>query len=335
MPLFDDKPLVIPGSACRDLGRRVAEALMVEPGGLESRQFSDGETFVKILDNVRGRDLFIIQSTNSPSNNNLMELLLALDAARRSSANRITAVIPYFGYARQDRKEQGRVALSAKLVANLITVAGAQRVLAVDLHAGQLQGFFDIPVDHLQAGPILVREMRSRNLSNFCVVSPDVGNVKLGRDYANSLDVPLAIIDKRRPRPNESKVMSIIGVDNLKGRDVLIFDDMIDTAGTICNAAEALRAEGCGDIYALATHGVFSGPALERLDKAPIKEVIVTNTAYHAPGSLPAKVTVLDVSILLAKAIDRIHRNSSVSALFHEELMAHQPGGRPLQNFKH
>jgi ribose-phosphate pyrophosphokinase len=295
---------------------------MVAPSTLETRHFSDGETFVKIIDNVRGRDVYIIQSTNNPSNDNLMELLLTLDAVRRASADRITAVIPYFGYARQDRKEQGRVALSAKLVANLITTAGAQRVLAVDLHAGQLQGFFDIPVDHLQAGPILVREMRARHLEDCCVVSPDVGNVKLGRDYADSLGLPLAIIDKRRPRPNESTVMAIIGVDNLKGRDVLIFDDMIDTAGTICNAAHALRAEGARDIYALATHGVFSGPALERLDQSPIKEVIVTNTVNHRRENLPAKVTVLDVAILLAKAIDRIHRNSSVSALFREELGA-------------
>lgn len=320
MSNYTSPPLVIAGSACTELGRLVSESLLLPPGQLETRRFSDGETFVKIMDNVRGRDVFIIQSTNSPSNDNLMELLLATDAARRASADRVTVVIPYFGYARQDRKEQGRVALSAKLVANLIVTAGADRVLAMDLHAGQLQGFFDVPVDHLQAGPVLINYARQRGLKDFCVVSPDVGNVKLARDYADRLGVQLAIIDKRRPSPNESTVMAIIGVTNLRGRDVLIFDDMIDTAGTICNAAEALREEGAKDVYALATHGVLSGKALERLEQSPIKEVVVTNTVTHPPGTLPEKITVLDVSSLISKAIDRIHRHSSVSALFREEL---------------
>ncbi len=318
MPRYYDPPLIIPGTASADLASRVCKFLDIEPGGLDVRTFADGETFVKVEENVRGRDVFVIQATQSPTNENLMQLLLTLDALRRASADRITAVIPYFGYARADRKDQGRVALSAKLVANLITKAGAERVLAVDLHAGQLQGFFDIPVDHLVAGPILTKSIREKNLPNCCVVSPDVGNVKLGRDYAGKLDVPLAIIDKHRPQANVSEVKSIIGVTNIAGRNVLIFDDMIDTAGTICNAATALQAEGAAEVYALASHGVFSGPALERLENSPIKEIIVTNTISHKPGTLPDKITVLDVAPLLAKAINRIHEHTSISAMFQE-----------------
>lgn len=317
MAEFSGSPLIIPGTACRDLATQVAKNMIGHLGTLDCRRFSDGEFFVKVLDNVRGRDVYVIQATHRPVNENLMEMLLTLDALRRSSADRITAVIPYYGYARQDRKDQGRVALSAKLVANLITTAGADRVLAIDLHAGQLQGFFDIPVDHLVAGPILCDYVLRKRI-NGCVVSPDVGNVKLSRDYANRLGMPLAIIDKHRPAANVAEVKSIIGHSNIIGRDVLIFDDMIDTAGTICNAAVALREEGAKEVYALATHGVFSGPALERLEKAPIKEVIITNTISHPPGSLIDKVTVLDVGPLLAKAIDRIHRHSSVSELFRE-----------------
>ncbi|MDK2973130.1 MAG: ribose-phosphate pyrophosphokinae [Candidatus Sumerlaeota bacterium] len=311
-------PLIVAGNSSVDLARGVCDHLIGQLGGLDVRRFSDGETFIKVLDNVRGRDVFVIQSTNSPTNDNLMVLLLTLDALRRSSADRVTAVIPYFGYARQDRKDQGRVALSAKLVANLITTAGADRVLAIDLHAGQLQGFFDIPVDHLIAGPLLIRYVRERGLTDGCVVSPDVGNVKLSRDYANKLNMPLAIIDKHRPSANVAEVKAIIGATNIHNRDVLIFDDMIDTAGTICNAAEALRAEGAKEVYALATHGVLSGPAIERLEASPIKEVVITNTIHHPAGSLPDKIKVLDVAPFLAKAIDRIHRHSSVSALFRD-----------------
>lgn len=318
MPRYFDPPLVIPGTASLHLAERICEVLDIERGGLDVRQFSDGETFVKVTHNVRGRDVYAVQASHAPTNDNLMQLLLMLDALRRASADRVTAVIPYFGYARADRKDQGRVALSAKLVANLVTRAGADRVLAVDLHSGQLQGFFDIPVDHLQAGSVLVKYVKSKGLMDLCVVSPDVGNVKLGRDYAGKLGIPLAIIDKHRPSANVSEVRSIIGASNIVGRDVLIFDDMIDTAGTICNAAVALQAEGARDVYALATHGVFSGAALERLDKSPIKEVIVTNTIHHEPGKLPAKITVLDVAPLIAKAIARIHENTSVSALFQD-----------------
>ena len=319
MNRYPDDPLIICGRDSTYLAKRVAENLSIQLGHAETRKFSDDETFVRINDNVRGRDIFIIQSTHRPANDNLMELLLLLDAARRASADRITAVIPYFGYARQDRKAQGRVALSAKLVANLITTAGANRVLTVDLHSSQIQGFFDIPLDHLYAGSILIEYARTLDLTKSVVVSPDVGNVKLGRDYATRLGLQLVIIDKRRPEPNRSEVMAIIGAEEVAGRKVLIFDDLIDTAGTICNAAEALREKGAQDIYALATHGVLSGPALERLDKAPIKQIAITNTILQDQDKLPEKIKILDVAPLLAKAIDRIHKDSSVSALFQNE----------------
>jgi len=319
MSTFHSPPIVIGGTASTHLAEQICEYLEIRMCDLEVRRFADGETFVKVMDNVRGRDVFLVQASNNPANEKLMEMLLVLDALKRASASRITAVIPYFGYARQDRKDQGRVALSAKLVANLITVAGADRILAVDLHAGQLQGFFDIPVDHLEAGNLLVHYIKDKfNPEDFCVVSPDVGNVKLARDYAQKMNMPLAIIDKHRPSANVAEVKSIIGRQNIENKNVLIFDDMIDTAGTICNAAVALQAEGCRDIYALATHGVLSPPALDRLAEAPIKEVIVTNTINHA-GKLIDKITVLDASVLLAKAIDRIHRHSSVSSLFRDD----------------
>src|SRR5690606_5395376 len=229
------------------------------------------------------------------------------------------AVIPYFGYARQDRKDQGRVALSAKLVANLITTAGAHRVLAVDLHAGQLQGFFDIPVDHLVAGPVLVNYIRENCLKDSVVVSPDVGNVKLVRDYATKLGVPLTIIDKRRSQPNVSEVMAIIGAELVEGRTALIFDDMIDTAGTVCNAAHALMEHGASEVFAFATHAVLSGPAIDRIEASPLKKVVATNTISHEPGALSDKIEILDVAPLIAKAIDRIHRHSSVSSIFKEQ----------------
>jgi ribose-phosphate pyrophosphokinase len=317
----DKPPVVLPGRSSTKLAQQICEQLEIPYGGVESKNFSDSETFVKILDNIRGRDVFVVQSTNQPANEYLMELLLLIDAARRASAERVTAVLPYFGYARQDRKDQGRVALSAKLIANLITVAGADRVLTIDLHSGQIQGFFDIPVDHLLAGSILVDYVNTSGLQDFCVVSPDVGNVKLARNYANILKAPLAIVDKRRPQPNVSEVMAIIGESEVQGRNVLIFDDMIDTAGTICNASQALRDRGAKDIYAFAVHGVLSGPAFERLEKAPIKEVVITNTISQRDRQLPAKVKVLSVAPLVAQAIERIHNHQSVSDLF--KMMAH------------
>ncbi len=309
-------PVILAGSASEGLAERIAAQLELPLGKVETRHFSDTETFVKIEVNIRGRDVFIVQSTSSPTNENLIELLLILDAAKRSSAERITAVVPYFGYARQDRKEQGRVALSAKLVANLITTAGADRLLTIDLHSGQIQGFFDIPVDHLLAGSTLVDYVKTSSLADYTVVSPDVGNVKMARNYADLLDAPLAIVDKRRPAPNVSEVMSIIGEQLIKDKNVLIFDDMIDTAGTICNASRALVERGAREVYALATHGVLSGPAMERLNDAPIKEVIITNTIFREKGILPAKIRTLDVAPLIAQAIERIHNHKSVSDLF-------------------
>ncbi len=320
-PFSDKPPVILPGSASLELATEICDQLSLPVGGVEVRQFADTETFVKINDNIRGRDVFVVQSTTRPTNEHLMELLLLLDAAKRASASRVTAVVPYFGYARQDRKDQGRVALSAKLVANLFATAGADRLLAVDLHSGQIQGFFDMPVDHLLAGPTLVDRVAIEGIKDFCVVSPDVGNVKLARNYADMLRCPLAIVDKRRPRPNVSEVMAIIGEEEIRGKNVLIFDDMIDTAGTICNASEALRARGAKDVYAFAVHGVLSGPALERLEKAPIKAVFITNSISQEGRPLPAKIKVLSIAPLLAQAIERIHNHQSVSDLFKE--MAH------------
>ncbi len=317
----DAPPVILSGTSSRELALEICAQLEVPLGEIEVRKFSDSETFVKINVNIRGRDVYIVQSTSAPANENLMEILLLIDAARRASAASVTAVVPYFGYARQDRKDQGRVALSAKLIANLFDTAGAERLLTVDLHSGQIQGFFDIPVDHLLAGTTLIDYVRNSEITDFCVVSPDVGNVKLSRNYADMLQCPLAIVDKRRPEPNISEVMSIIGESEIVGKNVLIFDDMIDTAGTICNASVALRERGARDIYALAVHGVLSGTAIERLEQAPVKEVVITNSISRTPNSLPSKIKVLTIAPLLAEAIDRIHNHQSVSVLFKE--MAH------------
>ncbi len=319
--LNDKPPVLVPGSASTSLAEEVGKQLEIPVAGIEVRQFSDSETFVKILENIRGRDVFVIQSTSRPANENLMELLLILDACRRASVARVTAVVPYFGYARQDRKDQGRVALSAKLVANIITTAGADRLLTFDLHSGQIQGFFDIPMDHLLAGPILVDYVMRSGIEDFCVVSPDVGNVKMARNFADLLQAPLAIIDKRRPQPNVSEVMSIIGESLIVGKNVLVFDDMIDTAGTICNASQALRDRGAKDVYALATHGVLTGQALERISASPIKELVVTNTISPVGRGFPEKIKVLSVAPMIAQAIERIHNHKSVSDLFRQ--MAH------------
>jgi ribose-phosphate pyrophosphokinase len=303
------------------LATEICAQLELPLGRVETRHFADSETFVKIIDNIRGRDVYVVQSTSRPSNETLMELLLLIDAAKRASAASVTAVVPYFGYARQDRKDQGRVALSAKLVANLITTAGADRLLTVDLHSGQIQGFFDIPMDHLLAAPTLINWVRKADLGEFCVVSPDVGNVKMARNYADRLQAPLAIIDKRRPEPNVSEVMAVIGEQQVKGKNVLLFDDMIDTAGTICNASVALRERGAREVYALAVHGVLSGPALERLEAAPITQVVITNSIAQTGRSLPGKIKVLSIAPLIAQAIERIHSHKSVSDLFRQ--MAH------------
>lgn len=305
-------PVVFSGTASIELTQSICQHLGIQPGQVDIRRFSDGEIRVKINQSVRGANCFVVQSTYTPVNEHLMELLLILDALKRASAKQVNAIIPYFGYARQDRKDEGRVALSARLVANLLTAAGANRVVAVDLHSAQIQGFFDIPVDHLYAAPVLVDFIRKRGFSGFVVVSPDVGNVKRARSYANRLDAPLVIIDKRRPAPNVAEVMNIIG--NVDGKDVFLFDDMIDTAGTLCGAAEALRQRGVGRIYACCTHPVLSGPAKDRLRESPIEEIIVTDTIPQKEGL--EKLTVVSIAPMLAEAIRRIHTNESVSTLF-------------------
>lgn len=306
-------PYVFAGSASKHLASAITRELGLPDGRIDIRRFSDGEVRVKINENVRGAKCFVVQSTSTPVNEHLMELLLIIDALKRASAGEVNAVIPYFGYARQDRKDEGRVALSAKLVANLITTAGADRVVTLDLHSAQIQGFFDIPVDHLYAAPILVEYIKSRGMSEFIVVSPDLGNVRRARSYANRLNSPLAIIDKRRPEPNVAEVMNIIG--NVDGKDVFLFDDMIDTAGTLCGAAEALRQKGAGDIYACCTHPVLSGRAKERLAASPIKEIIVTDTIPHSADEL-AKLSIVSVAPLIAETVRRIYSDESVSALF-------------------
>jgi ribose-phosphate pyrophosphokinase len=311
---LQSEPIIFSGSASKQLTQDICNFLKLPKGNLETTHFSDEETWVKINENVRGADVFVVQSTCTPVNDNLMELLLIIDALRRASAQRVNAVIPYFGYARQDRKDQGRVALSAKLVANLITTAGAERVLTVDLHSGQIQGFFDIPVDHLLAAPLLVDYVKKLNLENYVVVSPDVGNVKRARGYAERLDAPLVIIDKRRPRPNVSEVMNIIG--EIVGRNVFIFDDMIDTAGTIVNAARALKEKGARDVYACCTHPILSGDALKRIAESPLKEAIVTDTIPVNNKKPIDKIHVVSVAPLFGEAIRRIHNHQSVSALF-------------------
>jgi len=310
---MNDELKLIAGTANPELGRKIAAYLRIGLSAVEIGRFSDGEIKVHIEDNIRGRDIFIIQPTFAPADN-LLELLLIIDACSRASANRITAVIPYYGYARQDRKDQPRVPISAKLVANLISKAGANRVLALELHAAQIQGFFDIQVDNLFAAPVLFEYIQGKNLRNITVVSPDVGGIKMGRSFAKRIGANLAIVDKRRTSADKSEVMNIIG--EVAGSDIIILDDIISTAGTITQAAEVLRTAGARKIIAAATHPVFSGEALEKLERSPIEEVIVTNSIPIADGSRCSKITVLDVSPLLGEAIQRIHTGESISILF-------------------
>jgi ribose-phosphate pyrophosphokinase len=281
------------------------------------KRFSDDEIFLEIGENVRGQDVFFIQSTSQPANDHIMELLVALDALKRASAKRITAVIPYFGYARQDRKPGPRTPITAKLVANLITSAGADRVLSIDLHAGQIQGFFDIPVDHLYARPVFVADINAhvKNLGDMVIVSPDVGGVVRARSLATRLNAELAIVDKRRDRANHSEVMHIIG--DVKGRHCVLVDDIIDTAGTMCNAAEALMKEGAASVTAYATHGVLSGPAVARITDSALRELVVTDS-IALTGSVKAcsKIRRLSIAPLLGEAVQRISDESSVSSLF-------------------
>lgn len=294
------------------LAEEIASYLGISLGKSHVQNFSDGETNITIDESVRGCDVFIVQSTCAPVNDHLMELLIMIDAMRRASARRITVVMPYYGYARQDRKSRGREPITAKLVANLIVQAGANRILTMDLHAQQIQGFFDIPVDHLMAMPILADYYRGLNIEDLVVVSPDMGGVTRARSLAEKLGVPLAIIDKRRPMPNVSEIMNIIG--EIKDKNVIMIDDIIDTAGTISNGAAALVERGAKSVYVSCTHAILSGPAYERLANAPIKEIVTTNT-------IPAtkefdKLTVLSVAPLMGEAILRIHNDDSVSEMF-------------------
>jgi ribose-phosphate pyrophosphokinase len=311
--------IIFGGSSSQELTRRICAYLGVEPGGVTISPFPDGETFIKLEDDVRGKDCFVVQSTSPPVNDNLMELLVVIDSLRRASANRITAVIPYFGYARQDRKAEGRTPITAKLVGNLITTAGVHRVLAINLHAEQIQGFFDIPVDHMSATRIIARHFRGLNLQNMVLVSPDVGNIKKANEFAQILGGELAIIDKRRQTGDSVEAVRIIG--DVEGRNVLLFDDMITTAGTICGAAKLVKARGARGVYVGATHGVFAGPALERIRSAGIDHICVTDTVQirdEVQRGLPG-LAVVSIANLLGEAIRRIHCHESVSALFTQE----------------
>jgi ribose-phosphate pyrophosphokinase len=301
------------GPANPDLCAEIAQYLDVPFCKSTVTRFADGEIFVRIDENVRGNDVFIIQPTNPPADN-IMELLLLIDAARRASAARITCVMPYYGYSRQDRKDQPRVAIGAKLLANMIVTAGANRVVGVDFHQHQLQGFFDVPVDHLYAAPVFVSHYRKKQLHDPVVVAPDVGSAKMARGFAKRLNASLAIIDKRRPKANVSEVVNVVG--EVEGKDCLLSDDMIDTAGTVSEAAKALKDLGARDVYVCATHALLSGPAVERLSKAPIKEVTVTDTIAIAPEKRFPTLCVLSVGELLSKAIRYIHSEQSVSSLF-------------------
>ncbi|MFN3134670.1 MAG: ribose-phosphate diphosphokinase [Candidatus Kryptonium sp.] len=305
---------IFSGRASRELAEKIAEEIGEPLGQCEIRNFKDGEIWVKYLENIRGNDVFIIQSTFSPSDN-LMELLIMIDAAKRASARRITAVIPYFGYARQDRKDQPRVPITSKLVANLITVAGTDRVLTMDLHAPQIQGFFDIPFDHLYSAVVLVPAIREMINEEFVVVSPDIGGVKFARGYAKRLNADLILIDKRRPRANESEVVNVVG--EVKGKTIIIVDDIIDTAGTFINAVDALLERGAKKIYGACTHPILSGDAIERIENAPIEKILVTDTVPLKRQS--PKIEVRSVAKIFAEAIKRIHCNESLSVLFEIE----------------
>jgi ribose-phosphate pyrophosphokinase len=303
------------GNSNRPLAQRISEQMGIPLSECEARRFSDGEVFVQINENIRGRDVFIIQSTNPPAEN-LVELLMLVDAARRASAKRITAVIPYFGYARADRKDQPRVSVTAKLLANLLTAAGIQRILAVDLHAAQIQGFFDIPSDHLYGSMIFHRYFEDKGIANVAVVSPDVGSIKIARAFAKRFHAPLAIVDKRRPSQNKAEVMNIIG--DVEGMNVIMIDDMIDTGGTLTNAAQALKERGAKDVYACCTHAVLSGDATKRIGASALSELLVTDTIDCTHKPLPANVKVLTVADLLAEAIARISNEESLTTLFNE-----------------
>ncbi|MBF0308930.1 MAG: ribose-phosphate pyrophosphokinase [Magnetococcales bacterium] len=309
------KMKIFSGTANPELGRRIADYLMVPLGNATVQRFADGEIFIQIDENVRGKDVFVVQPTSRPANDHLMELLIMVDALRRASAGRITTVIPYYGYARQDRKEAGRTPITAKLVADLLDAGGVQRVLTMDLHAGQIQGFFNMPVDNLYASPVLLEAIRQRGVRDGVVISPDVGGVVRARSYAKRLNMDLAIIDKRRPAPNMAEVHHIIG--EVDGKDCIIVDDMVDTAGTLTKAADALMERGASSVIAVCTHGVLSGPAVERIEKSVLKELLITDTIRVAESVLASnKIHRFTVSNLLGEAIRRICDEESVSSLF-------------------
>ncbi|OGR03924.1 MAG: phosphoribosylpyrophosphate synthetase [Deltaproteobacteria bacterium RIFOXYD12_FULL_50_9] len=308
---------VFSGNANPVLARDICSYLQIPLSEVEVRRFSDGEIFVEIGENVRGRDIFVIQPTCSPVNDHLMELVIMVDALRRASARRITAVLPYYGYARQDRKVAPRTPITAKVVAEMLMVVGVRRVLAMDLHAGQIQGFFNIPVDHLYAAPVLLEYIseKFKQDNEVIMVSPDAGGVERTRAFAKRLKSGLAIIDKRRERANESHAMHVIG--NVEGKTAILLDDMVDTAGTLCSSADVLLQAGAKEVYACCTHPVLSGPAIERIEKSVIKKLVVTNTIPLQPAALACqKIHVLSVSDLLGEAIQRIHSEDSVSSLF-------------------
>ncbi len=305
---------VFAGRSNPQLAVKIAQFIGKPLGQVEIKNFSDGELWIKYNENIRGNDVFIIQSTQQPSDN-LMELLIMIDAAKRSSAKRVTAVMPYFGYARQDRKDQPRVSITAKLVANLITKAGADRIITMDLHAPQIQGFFDIPVDHLYSSALFVPFFVDKKLPNLVVVCPDIGGIKMARAYAKRLGAELVVIDKRRPSQNVAEVMNIIG--KVEGKNVLLVDDLIDTAGTFCNAVFALKKAGALDVYGACTHPIFSGPALERIAESDLKIIYVTDSIdLRTESQQTEKIHALSVAPLFGEAITRAHANESISSLF-------------------
>ena len=305
--------LLLSGTANRPLAEEIAHHIGLPLADVTVKRFADGEIFVRLNQNARGRDVFIVQPTPPPGDN-LLELLLLVDAAKRASAARVTAIMPYYGYARQDRKDQPRVAIGAKLVANMLEAAGVDKVLGMDFHTHQIQGFFDIPVDHLYAAPVLTTYFREVGIEHPVVVAPDVGAAKMARGFARRLDASFAIIDKRRPTANVAEVMQVVG--EVRDRNCIIVDDMIDTAGTLVSVVNALKEHGAAQIYAAASHAVFSGPAVERLSNAPVTEVVVTNTLQVPEGKRFDKLRVLSIADLLARAIRYTHSNESVSQLF-------------------
>jgi ribose-phosphate pyrophosphokinase len=304
---------VFAGNASRKLAQSICEQLNSPLGDCDVSRFEDGEVSVRFNENIRGGDVFVVQGTGAPADN-LMELLVMLDAAKRASARRVTAVLPYFGYARQDRKDQPRAPISAKLVANLITVAGADRALTMDLHSAQIQGFFDIPFDHLYAAPVLVEHFQRKQTQDLMVVAPDIGSVKMARAYAKRLGAELGLVDKRRPRPDAVEIMNMIG--EVEGRNVILFDDVVTTARTLCQAADAIMKNGAQSVSAGVTHGVFADGAIERIAASPLKELVITDTVCHDDRPLPANITELSVAGLLSEAVQRIHEERSLSSLF-------------------